>query len=222
MALLAGRADSRQAEALLRQSDRARSGRAMSCMWRWAMCSSMHGHFDEAIAAFDRALALNPLQAVEPISPRSRRRNPPRRIGPGSTGCWPQLGTAPASTTRDRVSLHFADRQGARRSRRIPAGDVAFRPGQRDQAADRPVRGAGAAREHVDRLVARFTPDFFAAGEASACDDETPLLVLGMPRSGTTLTEQIVSSHPAVVGGGELPLLAGGRRRPGTRAGCAA
>ena len=30
-------------------------------------------------------------------------------------------------------------------------------------------------------------------------------MVLGMPRSGTTLTEQIISSHPAVAGGGELP-----------------
>ena len=35
--------------------------------------------------------------------------------------------------------------------------------------------------------------------------DETPVLVLGMPRSGTTLIERIVSSHPRVGGGGELP-----------------
>jgi hypothetical protein len=34
--------------------------------------------------------------------------------------------------------------------------------------------------------------------------DETPVLVLGMPRSGTTLIERIVSSHPRVGGGGEL------------------
>ena len=36
-------------------------------------------------------------------------------------------------------------------------------------------------------------------------DDETPLLIVGMPRSGTTLVEQIVSSHPAIAAGGELP-----------------
>jgi Sulfotransferase family len=58
--------------------------------------------------------------------------------------------------------------------------------------------------EHVDRLVARYTPDFFAASEALGVHDETPLLILGMPRSGTTLVEQIVSRHPAVAAGGEL------------------
>jgi len=59
--------------------------------------------------------------------------------------------------------------------------------------------------EQFDNLIARFTPEYFAGHAALGCADETPLLVLGMPRSGTTLTEQIISSHPAVVGGGELP-----------------
>lgn len=35
----------------------------------------------------------------------------------------------------------------------------------------------------------------------------TPIFVVGMPRSSTTLIEQILSSHPAIVGGGELPYL---------------
>src|SRR6185437_7367589 len=34
--------------------------------------------------------------------------------------------------------------------------------------------------------------------------DETPVLIVGMPRSGTTLVEQILSSHPDVAAGGEL------------------
>ncbi len=56
-----------------------------------------------------------------------------------------------------------------------------------------------------DELIERFTPEYFASHAALGSDDETPLMVLGMPRSGTTLTEQIISSHPAVAGGGELP-----------------
>lgn len=36
------------------------------------------------------------------------------------------------------------------------------------------------------------------------CSDATPIFILGMPRSGTTLTEQILSSHPDVHGAGEL------------------
>ncbi len=65
-------------------------------------------------------------------------------------------------------------------------------------------------KEQFDDIIARFTPAYFAEHAALGSDDDTPLLVLGMPRSGTTLTEQIISSHPAVVGGGELPVLAGG------------
>lgn len=38
--------------------------------------------------------------------------------------------------------------------------------------------------------------------------DQTPIFILGMPRSGTTLVEQIISAHPQVKGGGELPNLA--------------
>jgi tetratricopeptide (TPR) repeat protein len=59
--------------------------------------------------------------------------------------------------------------------------------------------------EQFDGLIERFTPDYFARHAALGSGDETPLMVLGMPRSGSTLTEQIISSHPAVAGGGELP-----------------
>jgi tetratricopeptide (TPR) repeat protein len=60
-------------------------------------------------------------------------------------------------------------------------------------------------KEQFDDIIERFTPAYFATHAALGSDDETPLLVLGMPRSGTTLTEQIITSHPAVAAGGELP-----------------
>lgn len=50
-----------------------------------------------------------------------------------------------------------------------------------------------------------FTEDFFQKHFGSGFDDNTPIFILGMPRSGTTLTEQILSSHPQVYGAGELP-----------------
>ena len=56
----------------------------------------------------------------------------------------------------------------------------------------------------VDGLIARFTRGFFETHASLGEDDETPVLVLGMPRSGTTLVERFVSSHPAVSAGGEL------------------
>jgi hypothetical protein len=58
---------------------------------------------------------------------------------------------------------------------------------------------------HCDQLAERFTSAFFAANRELGRDDETPLLIVGMLRSGSTLVEQILSSHPAIAAGGELP-----------------
>ena len=58
-----------------------------------------------------------------------------------------------------------------------------------------------------DRIEAVFMPELIAA--KSGCGDLSPMpiFVLGMPRSGTTLIEQIIASHPMVHGAGELPIL---------------
>jgi tetratricopeptide (TPR) repeat protein len=57
----------------------------------------------------------------------------------------------------------------------------------------------------VDRLIAHFTPELFAAASTTGCaDDATPILIVGLPRSGTTLIEQMLSAHPQVGAGGEL------------------
>ncbi len=52
-----------------------------------------------------------------------------------------------------------------------------------------------------------FTAETFATHAGAGNPDPTPIFVLGMPRSGTTLVEQILASHPQVFGAGELPLL---------------
>jgi len=49
-----------------------------------------------------------------------------------------------------------------------------------------------------------FTQEFIHGLEGCGVDSPRPIFVLGMPRSGTTLVEQIISSHPEIVGGGEL------------------
>ncbi len=50
-----------------------------------------------------------------------------------------------------------------------------------------------------------YTPKFIKDYEGKGCESDMPIFILGMPRSGTTLTEQIISSHPDVYGAGELP-----------------
>jgi Flp pilus assembly protein TadD len=56
----------------------------------------------------------------------------------------------------------------------------------------------------INHLIERCVPDLIARAPALGSSDATPVLIVGMPRSGTTLVEQIVSSHPEVSGGGEL------------------
>jgi tetratricopeptide (TPR) repeat protein len=58
-----------------------------------------------------------------------------------------------------------------------------------------------------DRIEAVFTPELIAAKSGGGDTSALPVFVIGMPRSGTTLVEQIIASHPAVHGAGELRAL---------------
>jgi len=49
-----------------------------------------------------------------------------------------------------------------------------------------------------------FTADFMRQAQRADNSSELPVFIIGMPRSGTSLVEQILSSHPRVFGGGEL------------------
>ena len=56
----------------------------------------------------------------------------------------------------------------------------------------------------IDAAIAAFTPALLAAFRGAAMPDERPVFVVGMPRSGTTLVEQIIAAHPQAHGCGEL------------------
>ncbi len=59
-------------------------------------------------------------------------------------------------------------------------------------------------RELIDRLIEVFTPELFRRIRPCGADSDRPIFVVGMVRSGTTLVEQILASHPQVFGAGEL------------------
>ncbi|MBZ9853376.1 sulfotransferase [Mesorhizobium sp. CA13] len=76
-------------------------------------------------------------------------------------------------------------------------------------------------RAEFEAMKTVFDRDFFQKHRHSAISDDTPIFVVGMPRSGTTLVEQIIASHPQVYGAGELGILktAVGRQFPATMPG---
>ena len=64
---------------------------------------------------------------------------------------------------------------------------------------------AGAVTSRYDALMTLFDRSFFAARTSFGLPDVRPVFVVGMPRSGTTLTEQILASHHRIIGLGECP-----------------
>lgn len=60
---------------------------------------------------------------------------------------------------------------------------------------------------YVDRLIDTYSEAYFQKTRATGSESKLPVFVLGMPRSGTSLVEQIISSHPRVHGAGELTSL---------------
>jgi hypothetical protein len=109
----------------------------------------------------------------------------------------------PGLEAAQRLRLHLAVGKAA-----DDLGDYALAM-QHFDAADAVRRGFGsfdpaAFSAEVDRLIARCTPELIARAPELGGPDATPVLIIGMPRSGTTLVEQIVSMHPEVGAGGEL------------------
>jgi tetratricopeptide (TPR) repeat protein len=67
-----------------------------------------------------------------------------------------------------------------------------------------PKHDAAALTRTVDVILRRFDPAWIANRHAAAPRSDRPVFVVGMLRSGTTLAEQILASHPDVFGAGEL------------------
>jgi tetratricopeptide (TPR) repeat protein len=61
--------------------------------------------------------------------------------------------------------------------------------------------------DFFDTIMAAFSKETFASRKYAGIDDERPVFIIGMPRSGSTLVEQIISCHPDIFGAGEVKYL---------------
>jgi tetratricopeptide (TPR) repeat protein len=66
------------------------------------------------------------------------------------------------------------------------------------------VYDAAKLTRHVDQIMRSCDAALVRQQHGEACTSELPVFILGMPRSGTSLAEQILASHPQVFGAGEL------------------
>ncbi len=159
------------------------------------------GRFDEARACFERTVAIAPLLAGSYYDLVRCR-----VVTSGDNGLLQEMQTAlsaPGLELGQRLRLHLAIGKAAE-----DLGGYALAM-QHFDAADGVRRGASsfdsaAFSIMIDRLIARCKPEFIARAPEVGSSDATAVLIVGMPRSGTTLVEQIVSMHPEVGAGGEL------------------
>jgi tetratricopeptide (TPR) repeat protein len=191
---------SQEAEQVLRETLVADPRNAMAYDLLGNLLSDF-GRFDEARACFERAISIAPLLAgsyYDLVRCRPITRN--------DDGLLQRMETAlatPGLEAAQRHRLHLAIGKAA-----DDLGDYALAM-QHFDAADAVRRGSAsfdsaAFSNEIERLIARCTPELLARAPELGSGDATPLLIIGMPRSGTTLVEQIVSMHPDVGAGGEL------------------
>ena len=189
-----------EAEQVLRETLVADPMNAMAYELRGNLLSEL-GRFDQARACFERAIAIAPLLAGSYYDLVRCR-----PVTSDDKGLLQEMQSAlatPGLEAGQRQRVHLAIGKAAE-----DLGEHALAM-QHFDAADAVRRGtasfdSAAFSLEIDRLIARCTREWIARASELGSSDATPVLIIGMPRSGTTLVEQIVSMHPEVGAGGEL------------------
>lgn len=124
----------------------------------------------------------------------------------------------PKLSDDDRFHLHFALGKALEDRKQAAASFAHYDHGN---ALRRAMLGYEAAEttKQIDRSIKLFTPDLFAARIGQGCPAPDPVFVVGMPRAGSTLVEQILASHSQVEGTMELPDIPALATRVGARKG---
>ena len=160
------------------------------------------GRRDDSIAAYRRALALQTnlgeawwslanLKTIR-FSRDDRRAMSEALKGP--------IGPS------DRYHLNYALGKAFEDEKDYEASFRNYAEGARLRRLELPYDPAETSR-HVARSRRLMTAKTFAARAGQGCDDPSPIFVVGLPRSGSTLIEQILASHSLIEGTAELPEL---------------
>ncbi|MCP4330910.1 MAG: tetratricopeptide repeat protein [Alphaproteobacteria bacterium] len=166
-------------------------------------CRQVQGDFDAAEACFRRALEIAPdtVEALHYLLSMGR-------IGaddPFALSLQRLLDHTELSP-KDRIAIHFALGKAYDDRDDFDRAFTHFESGNQLKYSETPYDLA-----EIEDLVARsrvvFTADFFAQRRALGDPSTVPVFIVGMPRSGTTLVEQIIASHADVRGAGELSIV---------------
>jgi tetratricopeptide (TPR) repeat protein len=159
------------------------------------------GRFEEAQSAFERAIELAPNEASVHLNLANMG-----KFKPGDSrlpGLQRLLNDVHSLDDERKIAAHFA------------MGKALADIKQYDDAFEHLKRANALKRKHIvyhererlamfDKIRAMFTKELIASASASGDRSSSPIFIVGMPRSGTTLMEQVLASHSKVFGAGEL------------------
>ena len=130
-----------------------------------------------------------------------------RHVGEESRACEvvTEVLSEPGLTNMQRLELHFA---AGRLLDTLKQYEAAFAHYDKGNALAPRNHDPEADDRFFDRIMTCFPePAFAAARQSGGSSSDRPVFVLGMPRSGTSLVEQIIATHPQAHGAGELRTL---------------
>jgi tetratricopeptide (TPR) repeat protein len=192
------------------------------------------GRYDDAIAAFDAILSRLPGDPVTLTSRghalktcgRSGEAIDSYRQAAGSAGhgeAWYALANLktyrfddaelarmqartqdPGTGFMDRVYLAFALGKACEDREDYAAAFANFAQGNALKRGQLRYRSR-VFTDEVDAQCREVTAEVLAAGAGAGCPDPDPIFIVGMPRAGSTLLEQILAAHSAIEGTRELP-----------------
>jgi len=171
------------------------------------------GRQDDSVAAYRRSLELEPTLGSSWWSLANLKTF---RFTPADAAAMRGALGVPGIPEEDRYQLEFALGKAEEDAGRWAASFAHYAEGNRRRRAMLDYDPAHVTAI-VDRQRSTLDADFFAARDGWGCPSDDPIFVVSLPRSGSTLIEQILASHPSVEGTMELPDIGmiAGRLGPG-------
>ena len=172
---------------------------------RWSRLAHHYrilGRSQDSIAAFRKALAIDPLSGsawwgLANYYPEKISDEDERSICEALSNRTGQI---------DEPALHIALGLVADRAGRRPQAFDHIADGKKARLAQQPY-DPGSISKAVISVIEKLTPEFYEHRSSAGWDDGTPIFVIGMHRSGTTLVERILGRHSDIEGAGEMKIL---------------
>jgi Flp pilus assembly protein TadD len=158
------------------------------------------GRFDDAEQLFRRAIAIAPDQPEAWAGlARYRKMQPdPAWLAAAQRVLGNSLALGQEINLRYALGKYFDDVQD------FDNAFSSYRLANQLKKRSAPKYDAARLARRVDQIIALYDADWLHRMRAQGSESRRPVFIVGMPRSGTTLTEQILASHPDAFGCGEL------------------